>query len=91
MKVRIGLCKSCIRRNLKEGFDAFSTDVHSKLQVTRPDIEWEIEGQSCFRFCPNDRIALSIPRKEDLSRGRSSMSKDLEVESIVNLVLKENY
>lgn len=91
MDIKIGLCLTCIGRNLDQEFQEFSNQVQSELKKQRPDINWNIEGQSCFRFCPDDRIAMSVPRKENIKRGRASMSKDTSAESVVSMILRENY
>jgi hypothetical protein len=91
MEIKIGLCLTCIQRNLKENFDEFSNQVLEDLKRKRPDIIWSTEGQSCFRFCPLDRIAMSVPRKENIKRGRASMSLGLTVDSVTSIILKENY
>lgn len=91
MDIKIGLCLTCIGRNLDVSFQEISSQVLAELKKQRPDINWNIEGQSCFRFCPLDRIAMSIPRKENIKRGRASMSRDLTVQSMVSMILRENY
>ncbi len=61
-------------------FEGFISEVKAKLADSRPDITWNIKTQSCFRFCPEDRITVSVARK-------TTMTREASVESVVQEIL----
>ena len=61
-------------------FDNFVSDVRTQLEAQRPDIVWKIKTQSCFRFCPENKITVSVSRK-------TTMSGEATVESVVKEIL----
>lgn len=61
-------------------FDSFVTEVRAKLEAARPDIVWKVKTESCFRFCPENKITLSVARK-------TTMTREASVESAVQEIL----
>ena len=82
-KVEIVICSGCIANNynsdLKE-LEEIMEEVETLLRQARPDKEWNLNSQSCFRFCPENRITVSVAE-------RTTMTRVATVESIVTEVL----
>lgn len=81
-KAEIIICSGCIEKNIQADTDleALLTEVETQLYIKRPDIEWNLNSQSCFRFCPEGRITVSVSEKMTMTRKAS-------VEAIVNEIL----
>lgn len=81
--VEIIVCSGCIANNYtpdSKNLEEILVEVKNSLKAARPDKEWNITSQSCFRFCPENRITVSVAE-------RMTMTRAATVESIVNEVL----
>ena len=87
--IDIAICSSCMVKHVPSvtngtpgpgRFDGFVSEVRAKLEVARPDITWKLKTQSCFRFCPENKITVSVARK-------TTMSREASVESVVQEIL----
>lgn len=81
--VEIIVCSGCIANNYtadSKNLEEILVEVETSLKAARPDKEWNINSQSCFRFCPENRITVSVAE-------RMTMTRAATVESIVSEVL----
>ena len=76
------VCSGCIGKNYNAEYDLedLMVQVETRLQQAHPDKEWNVTNQSCFRFCPKDRITVSVSE-------RMTMTRSATVDSIVNEIL----
>lgn len=82
-KVEIIVCSGCIANNYKadqKNLEDILVEVETLLKAARPDKEWNLNSQSCFRFCPENRITVSVSE-------RMTMTRAATVDSIVSEVL----
>ena len=89
LNVDIAICSSCMVKHVPSvtngapgpgRFDGFVSEIRAKLEAARPDITWKLKTQSCFRFCPENKITVSVARK-------TTMSHEASVESVVQEIL----
>ncbi|AZZ36925.1 hypothetical protein CIK05_09020 [Bdellovibrio sp. qaytius] len=87
--IEIAICSSCMVKHVPSvsagtpgpgRFDNFVSEVRAQLEAQRPDVTWKIRTQSCFRFCPDNRITVSVSRK-------TTMSGEATVDSVVKEIL----
>ena len=80
--VEIIICSSCITNNYTSNHDLedILNQVESLLREARPEIGWNLTTQNCFKFCPKDRITISVS-------DRMTMTRAATVDSIVKEVL----
>jgi hypothetical protein len=81
-KEEIIICSGCIGKNYEQEYDLedILVQVESALAEARPDKEWNLNSQTCFRFCPKGRITLSVAEK-------MTMTREATIESMVNEIL----
>ncbi|MBC7754935.1 MAG: hypothetical protein H7Z71_11905 [Moraxellaceae bacterium] len=84
-KVEIIVCVGCIGKNFNFEYELedLMVQVKNELQKLRPDKIWNLNVQACFRFCPKDRITLSVSEK-------MTMTREATVESIIKEILSFN-
>ncbi|MES2801332.1 MAG: hypothetical protein V4654_02470 [Bdellovibrionota bacterium] len=87
--VEVAICSSCMAKHVASvstgtpgpaRFDSFVAEVKTQLEEKRPDLVFKIKTQSCFRFCPDDKITVSVARK-------ITMSREATVDSVVQEIL----
>ena len=80
--IEVVICSGCLGKNYNQEFELedILVQVETRLQQMRPDREWNLNSQTCFRFCPKDRITISVA-------DRIAMTKEATVDSIVNEIL----
>jgi len=87
--VEIAICSSCMLKHVAslsaeppgpDRFNNFIAEVRTALEAKRPDLTWQISSQSCFRFCPDHKITVSVARK-------ITMSREATVDSVVDEIL----
>lgn len=90
-KISVTICSSCLVKNISniseqglgpQRFNPFKKDILIKLESLRPEISWSVDTQSCFRFCPENKITLSVDRK-------ITMTRKANVDSTVQEILSQ--
>ncbi len=81
-KVEVGICSGGIARGYQgaETSEEIQQMVAAELNHQSPDKSWTVSTISCFRFCPEKRITLSVGQ-------RMSMTREATIKSIVHDVL----
>lgn len=86
--VDIVICSGCMGKHATstpEQFDKFIADVKAGLEEQRPDRLWNISTYSCFRFCPEKRITLSVAQQMTMTRAATVASVVQEILSYKNI------
>lgn len=79
----IRLCSGCIRKNYeKEGitFEELVDELNARLAKRLPNHQLSLQRQSCFRFCPAQRISMSVG-------GQLTMSQHATLDSMLAEIL----
>jgi len=86
VKQTIEICSGCVVRasSAAEGNTFiikknFLETLSARLKELRPDVEWDLSFTSCMRFCPPDRISMSIQNRMTMSQGNTveSLAQEL--------------
>lgn len=86
--VEIVICAGCMGQHVSstpEQFDTFVANVKTLLEEKRPDRIWDISTYSCFRFCPENRITLSVAQQMTMTRAATIDSVVAEILSFKNI------
>lgn len=86
--VEIVICAGCMGQHASstpEQFDTFIANVKTLLEEKRPDRTWDISTYSCFRFCPDNRITLSVAQQMTMTRAATVESVVAEILSFKNI------
>ena len=65
--------------------EQFLSAVKTQLQEKRPDRIWNLSTYSCFRFCPEKRITVSVAQQMTMTRAASAESVVAEILSFKNI------
>lgn len=68
-----------------EQHDQFLNDVKAGLEEKRPDRIWNLSTYSCFRFCPDKRITVSVAQQMTMTRAATVDSVIAEILSFKNI------
>lgn len=85
--VDIVICSGCmgaVALTLEE-HAKFLADVKTELEAKRPDHIWNISTYSCFRFCPDKRITVSVAQQMTMTRAATVESVVAEILSFKNI------
>ncbi len=79
--VEIIICSSCISNNYTSNHDLedILNQVESILQEARPETAWNLTTQNCFKFCPKDRITISVSERMTMTRAATIDSITQEI------------
>lgn len=85
--VDIVVCSGCMGAvvHTPEEHDKFLAEVKASLEEKRPDRIWNISTHSCFRFCPDKRITVSVAQQMTMTRAASVESVVAEILSFKNI------
>ena len=86
--VDIVICSGCMGKhvaNTPDEHDKFLADVKASLEEKRPDRIWNISTYSCFRFCPDKRITVSVAQQMTMTRAATVESVVAEILSFKNI------
>jgi hypothetical protein len=65
--------------------EKFLSDIKVLLEEKRPDRIWNISTTSCFRFCPDKRITISVAQQMTMTRAAHAESVVAEILSFKNI------
>ena len=85
--VDIVICSGCMGAVAltPEEHDQFLAQVKAGLEGQRPDRIWNISTYSCFRFCPDKRITVSVAQQMTMTRAATVESVIAEILSFKNI------
>lgn len=86
--IDIVLCSGCMGKHVTftpEQHEKFIEDVKASLAEKRPDRVWNISTYSCFRFCPDNRITVSVAQQMTMTRAATVESVVAEILSFKNI------
>ncbi len=81
--VEIVVCAGCVGKhygNESQSLEGLLAEIEASLKMAAPDVLWSIKTYSCFRFCPDEKITLTVA-------GQLGMSRQATVEGVVREVL----
>lgn len=89
MKTLVEFCSGCVIRSFEDStlstFEIkkkFKEKLLVYLQQERPDLDWSIDTVSCMKFCPENKISISVANRMSVARGTT-------VEAVGQQILKE--
>lgn len=86
--VEIVICSGCLGKHVASTpaqHEQFLSDVKTLLEAKRPDRIWNISTYSCFRFCPDQRITVSVAQQMTMTRAAHVESVVAEILSFKNI------
>lgn len=86
--VNIVICSGCMGKHATstpQEHDQFLAQVQALLEEKRPDRQWNLSTYSCFRFCPDKRITVSVAQQMTMTRAATVESVVAEILSFKNI------